>query len=221
MSNDQQRGDKTLYDTTERIIENNQVHLRGKMVTGFSFSHELLGEGFYTAQVTVDRLSEVTDTIPIMVSERLIDVTQDYIGKYVEIRGQFRSYNQYNEEHNRLILHVFATKMEILEEEDYPINKIYLDGYICKPTVYRKTPLGREISDVLLAVNRSYHKSDYIPCICWGRNARYASSLEVGSHLQMEGRIQRREYVQRISETETERRIAYEVSVGSMNLLEE
>ena len=210
-----------MYDTTERIIENNQVHLRGKMVTGFSFSHELLGEGFYTAQVTVDRLSEVTDTIPIMVSERLIDVTQDSIGKYVEIRGQFRSYNQYNEEHNRLILHVFATKMEILEEEDYPINKIYLDGYICKPTVYRKTPLGREISDVLLAVNRSYHKSDYIPCICWGRNARYASSLEVSSHLQMEGRIQRREYSKRISETETESRTAYEVSVGSMKLLEE
>lgn len=210
-----------MYDTTERIIENNQVHLRGKMVTGFSFSHELLGEGFYTAQVTVDRLSEVTDTIPIMVSEWLIDVTQDYIGKYVEIRGQFRSYNQYNEEHNRLILHVFATKMEILEEEDYPINKIYLDGYICKPTVYRKTPLGREISDVLLAVNRSYHKSDYIPCICWGRNARYASSLEVSSHLQMEGRIQRREYSKRISETETESRTAYEVSVGSMKLLEE
>lgn len=210
-----------MYDTTERIIENNQVHLRGKMVTGFSFSHELLGEGFYTAQVTVDRLSEVTDTIPIMVSERLIDVTQDYIGKYVEIRGQFRSYNQYNEEHNRLILHVFATKMEILEEEDYPINKIYLDGYICKPTVYRKTPLGREISDVLLAVNRSYHKSDYIPCICWGRNARYASSLEVSSRLQMEGRIQRREYSKRISETETESRTAYEVSVGSMKLLEE
>lgn len=210
-----------MYYTTERIIENNQVHLRGKMVTGFSFSHELLGEGFYTAQVTVDRLSEVTDTIPIMVSERLIDVTQDYIGKYVEIRGQFRSYNQYNEEHNRLILHVFATKMEILEEEDYPINKIYLDGYICKPTVYRKTPLGREISDVLLAVNRSYHKSDYIPCICWGRNARYASSLEVSSHLQMEGRIQRREYSKRISETETESRTAYEVSVGSMKLLEE
>lgn len=210
-----------MYDTTERIIENNQVHLRGKMVTGFSFSHELLGEGFYTAQVTVDRLSEVTDTIPIMVSERLIDVTQDYIGKYVEIRGQFRSYNQYNEEHNCLILHVFATKMEILEEEDYPINKIYLDGYICKPTVYRKTPLGREISDVLLAVNRSYHKSDYIPCICWGRNARYASSLEVSSHLQMEGRIQRREYSKRISETETESRTAYEVSVGSMKLLEE
>ena len=210
-----------MYDTTERIIEKNQVHLRVKMVTGFSFSHELLGEGFYTAQVTVDRLSEVTDTIPIMVSERLIDVTQDYIGKYVEIRGQFRSYNQYNEEHNRLILHVFATKMEILEEEDYPINKIYLDGYICKPTVYRKTPLGREISDVLLAVNRSYHKSDYIPCICWGRNARYASSLEVSSHLQMEGRIQRREYSKRISETETESRTAYEVSVGSMKLLEE
>ena len=210
-----------MYDTTERIIENNQVHLRGKMVTGFSFSHELLGEGFYTAQVTVDRLSEVTDTIPIMVSERLIDVTQDYIGKYVEIRGQFLSYNQYNKEHNRLILHVFATKMEILEEEDYPINKIYLDGYICKPTVYRKTPLGREISDVLLAVNRSYHKSDYIPCICWGRNARYASSLEVSSHLQMEGRIQRREYSKRISETETESRTAYEVSVGSMKLLEE
>lgn len=210
-----------MYDTTERIIESNQVLLRGKMVTGFSFNHELLGEGFYTAEIAVDRLSKMTDTIPIMVSERLIDVTQDYIGKYVEIRGQFRSYNQYNEEHNRLILHVFATKMEILEEEDYPINKIYLDGYICKPTVYRKTPLGREISDVLLAVNRSYHKSDYIPCICWGRNARYASSLEVSSHLQMEGRIQRREYSKRISETETESRTAYEVSVGSMKLLEE
>lgn len=152
-----------MYDTTEHIIENNQVHLRGKMVTGFSFSHELLGEGFYTAQVTVDRLSEMTDTIPILVSERLIDVTQDYIGKYVEIRGQFRSYNQYNEKHNRLILHVFATKMEILEEEDYPINEIYLDGYICKPTVFRKTPLDREIADVLLAVNRPYKKSIISP----------------------------------------------------------
>ena len=209
-----------MYDTTERIIENNQVHLRGKMVTGFSFSHELLGEGFYTAQVTVDRLSEMTDTIPIMVSERLIDVTQDYIGKYVELRGQFRSYNQYNEEHNRLILHVFATKMEILEEEDYPINEIYLDGHICKPTVYRKTPLGREIADVLLAVNRPYRKSDYIPCLCWGRNARYASAFEVGGHVLIWGRIQSREYMKRISENETEKRIAYEVSVSKLEYVE-
>ena len=220
MSNNQQRGDKTLYDTTERIIENNQVHLRGKMVTGFSFSHELLGEGFYTAQVTVDRLSEMTDTIPILVSERLIDVTQDYIGKYVEIRGQFRSYNQYNEEHNRLILHVFATKMEILEEEDYPINEIYLDGYICKPTVFRKTPLGREIADVLLAVNRPYRKSDYIPCLCWGRNARFASGFEVGGHTQIWGRIQSREYMKKLSEEESEKRIAYEISVSKLEYLE-
>lgn len=203
---------------TDKIIENNQVIIMGKVVGDFTFSHEIFGEGFYMLDVEVARLSDSCDIIPLMISERLIDVEEDYKGAYVCVSGQFRSYNRHEEKHNRLVLSAFARELKFLEEEDSlaPVNQIFLDGYICKPPVYRKTPLGREIADLLLAVNRPYGKSDYIPCICWGRNARYASAFEVGGHVLIWGRIQSREYMKRIGENETQKRIAYEVSVSKL-----
>ena len=166
----------------DKIIENNQVSIMGKVASGFTFSHQVYGEGFYLVDVLVKRLSDSEDRIPLMVSERLVDVTQDYEGEYIMVQGQFRSYNRHEEKKNRLVLSVFVRELSFVEEADDTIktNQIFLDGYICKPPVYRKTPLGREIADLLLAVNRPYGKSDYIPCICWGRNARYASAFEVG-----------------------------------------
>ena len=203
---------------SDKIIENNQVTIMGKVATEFSFSHEVFGEGFYMVEVEVKRLSNSEDRIPRMISERLIDVTQDYTGEYIMVHGQFRSYNRHEEQKNRLVLSVFVREISFMEEEPdgTKTNSIWLDGYICKEPIYRKTPLGREIADLLLAVNRPYGKSDYIPCICWGRNARYASGFEVGEHVQLLGRIQSREYVKRISDTETEKRIAYEVSVSKL-----
>ena len=203
---------------SDKIIENNQVTIMGKVATEFSFSHEVFGEGFYMVEVEVKRLSNSEDRIPLMISERLIDVTLDYTGEYIMVHGQFRSYNRHEEQKNRLVLSVFVREISFMEEEPdgTKTNSIWLDGYICKEPIYRKTPLGREIADLLLAVNRPYGKSDYIPCICWGRNARYASGFEVGEHVQLLGRIQSREYVKRISDTETEKRIAYEVSVSKL-----
>lgn len=208
---------------SDKIIENNQVTIMGQVATGFSFSHEVFGEGFYMVEVNVKRLSNSCDTIPLMISERLIDVTQDYTGEFIAAQGQFRSYNRHEEQKNRLILSVFVREVSFVEEEPdgSKTNSILLDGYICKEPIYRKTPLGREIADLLLAVNRPYGKSDYIPCICWGRNARYASTFEVGEHVQVLGRIQSREYVKKLSETDTERRIAYEVSVSKLECMEE
>lgn len=173
-------------------------------------------------ELLVKRLSDSEDRIPVMVSERLLDITQDYVGEYIEIQGQFRSYNRHEEKHNRLVLSVFARELRFIEEDEefLPTNQIFLDGFICKPPVYRKTPLGREIADVLLAVNRPYGKSDYIPCICWGRNARYASAFMVGGHVLLWGRIQSREYMKRISETESEKRVAYEVSVSKLEYID-
>lgn len=208
---------------SDKIIENNQVTIMGQVATEFVFSHEVFGEGFYMVEVLVKRLSNSDDRIPLMISERLIDVTQDYTGEYIVAHGQFRSYNRHEEQKNRLVLSVFVREVEFVEEEPdgSKTNSILLDGYICKEPIYRKTPLGREIADLLLAVNRPYGKSDYIPCICWGRNARYASGFEVGEHVQVLGRIQSREYIKKLSETETEKRIAYEVSVSKLECLEE
>lgn len=208
---------------SDKIIENNQVTIMGQVATGFAFSHEVFGEGFYIVEVLVRRLSNSCDRIPLMISERLIDVTEDYTGEYIVVNGQFRSYNRHEEQKNRLVLSVFVREVAFVDEESdgSKTNSILLDGYICKEPIYRKTPLGREIADLLLAVNRPYGKSDYIPCICWGRNARYASGFEVGEHVQVLGRIQSREYVKKISETETEKRIAYEVSVSKLECMEE
>lgn len=206
----------------DKIIENNQVSIMGQIVSQFTFSHQVFGEGFYLVDIMVKRLSDSEDIIPVMVSERLIDVTQDYEGEYLMVSGQFRSYNRHEEKKNRLVLSVFAREISFVEEEDDSVksNQIYLDGYICKPPVYRKTPLGREIADLLIAVNRPYGKSDYIPCICWGRNARYASAFVVGGHVLIWGRIQSREYMKRVSDTEMEKRVAYEVSVSKLEYLE-
>ena len=203
---------------TDKVIENNQVVIMGEIVSDFSFSHEIFGEGFYMVEVKVERLSDSSDIIPLMVSERLIDVKADYRGQLIMVTGQFRSYNRHEERRNRLVLSVFAREITFIDEmeESSKTNQIFLDGYICKEPIYRKTPLGREIADLLLAVNRPYGKSDYIPCICWGRNARYASAFEVGGHVLIWGRIQSREYMKRIGENETEKRTAYEVSVSKL-----
>ena len=202
----------------DKIIENNQVSIIGKVASSFAFSHQVFGEGFYLVDVLVKRLSDSEDRIPLMVSERLVDVSQDYEGEYIMVQGQFRSYNRHEEKKNRLVLSVFVRELSFVEEADDSIktNQIFLDGYICKAPVYRKTPLGREIADLLLAVNRPYGKSDYIPCICWGRNARYASAFEVGGHVLLWGRIQSREYIKKLGENETEKRTAYEVSVSKL-----
>ena len=210
----------------DKVIENNRVCIIGEIVSEFTFSHEVFGEGFYIANVSVNRLSDMVDVIPLMISERLIDVTKDYRGMKIEVAGQFRSYNRHEGTKNKLVLSIFVRELIFLEEDEMPeeqskSNQIFLDGYVCKPPIYRKTPLGREIADVLVAVNRPYGKSDYIPCIAWGRNARFAGGLEVGSHLQVCGRVQSREYTKKIGEDEVERRVAYEVSVSKIDIVED
>lgn len=207
---------------SEKVMENNRVTVIGTIVSDFTFSHAVFGEGFYLVDLSVNRLSEQADVIPLMVSERLMDVTRDYRGCTIEADGQFRSYNRHEGVKNRLVLSVFVREVQFLEEfTDYTkTNQIFLDGYICKLPVYRKTPLGREIADLLLAVNRPYGKSDYIPCIAWGRNARYASGFEVGTRVQVWGRVQSREYTKKLNETQCEKRVAYEVSISKLEVAE-
>lgn len=211
----------------EARIENNKVTLRGEIVSNFELNHEVLGRGFYTAMFASERLSEVKDIIPIMVSEQLVDIKVDWTGRFVRVSGEFRSCNKHEGDRNHLVLSVFVREFEEMEfEHEEPgssndENDIFLDGYICKPPTYRKTPLGREIADILLAVNRPYGKTDYIPCIAWGRNARIASGLEVGTRLQIDGRIQSREYRKRISDGEYETRTAYEVSISKLTVAKE
>ena len=203
---------------SEKVMENNRVSVIGTIVSDFTFSHAVFGEGFYLLDLSVNRLSEQADIIPLMISERLIDVTKDYKGCTIEAIGQFRSYNRHEGAKNRLVLSVFVREVRFMEEfTDYTkTNQIFLDGYICKEPVYRKTPLGREIADLLVAVNSCYGKSDYISCIAWARNARYASGFAVGTRILIWGRVQSREYTKRLNETECEKRVAYEVSVSKL-----
>ncbi|MBE5947733.1 MAG: single-stranded DNA-binding protein [Lachnospiraceae bacterium] len=203
---------------TDKVIENNRVSIIGEVVSDFEFSHEVFGEGFYVLEVAVSRLSNQYDRIPLMVSERLVDVTRDYRGELVEVSGQFRSYNRHEGTKNRLVLSIFVRDWNIVDDDSEfgKTNQIYLEGFICKAPIYRKTPLGREIADLLVAVNRPYGKSDYIPCIAWGRNARFASGFEVGGKIKIWGRVQSREYLKKIDENEGEKRIAYEVSVSKL-----
>lgn len=201
-------------------LENNQVTITGEIASEFSYSHELYGEKFYMVDVRVKRLSDSYDIIPMMISDRLLDTSHTCIGLNVKVTGQFRSYNKHEERKARLILTVFVSDIEFLNElnEADHVNEIYLDGYICKEPIYRKTPFGREIADVLLAVNRPYGKSDYIPCICWGRNARYASNFKPGEHYAIWGRIQSREYTKKLEDGSAETRVAYEVSISKMEV---
>ncbi len=209
----------------KETLENNKATISGEIVSDFAFSHEVFGEGFYTTHLSAKRISGVVDVIPIMVSERLVDVKADWKGRQVEIEGPFRSYNKHDDGGNHLILSVFARKFDefsqgVADMSD-DVNEIFFDGYICKEPKYRETPFGREITDILVAVNRPYKKSDYIPCIVWGRNARFAGHFEVGTRVAIEGRIQSRKYLKKISDTEAEKRVAYEVSVGKIEILKE
>lgn len=205
------------------IIENNMVTISGKVISDVEFSHEVYGEGFYYFMLEVPRLSDSNDIIPVTVSERLIAKEKLCVGKIVEVEGQFRSYNSFNNEGNRLILTVFARDISFLED-DKKIknpNQIYLNGFICKKPVFRVTPFGREITDILLAVNRPYNKSDYIPCIAWGRNARYSENLAVGTNIKIWGRIQSREYQKRLESGEVITKTAFEVSISKMEVCTE
>ena len=201
-------------------VENNQVIIDGEISGELVFSHEVYGEKFYLADVLVRRLSGVCDAIPVMISDRLIDVNQNYDGQCISVSGQFRSYNRRDADKTRLTLSAFAQELQIVEKLMDDMNQIFLDGYICREPIYRKTPLGREIADILIAVNRSYGKSDYIPCVAWGRNARYASGFEVGSHVQICGRIQSRKYVKKLDDDRAEERTAYEVSVSKLEVVD-
>lgn len=210
----------------ESEIMNNVVELQGVVSSGFTKSHEIFGEGFYMFDLTVKRLSDAEDVIPIMVSDRLIDVNSDFINQVFLVRGQFRSYNKHEEMKNKLILSVFAREIEAVgvndEENSYTaINQITLEGYVCKEPIYRKTPLGREICDHLIAVNRPYGKSDYIPCICWGRNAKFASNQQIGAKLCIIGRVQSRSYIKNLEGGKSEERTAYEVSVSKIEVIED
>jgi primosomal replication protein N len=199
--------------------------LVGKIVSEQKYSHEIYGEKFYSFNLEVIRLSSNTDIIPITVSERLLTDVELTIGKNVEVEGQFRSYNNYENEKNRLILTVFAKEIKELEEseemgKDVVTNEVILVGYVCKKPIYRTTPFGREIADMLLAVNRAYNKSDYIPCIAWGRNARFCQNIEVGTEVKVVGRVQSRTYEKKHEDGTVETRVAYEVSIASMEITE-
>ena len=212
-------------------LENNYLTLVGKVTGEKRFSHEIYGERFYIFDLSVARLSGNADVIPVTVSERLITDNMLEEGKKLMIKGQFRSYNSYENEKNRLILTVFAKDVvEVVEQEDEEnemvskdtvTNEVVLIGFICKKPIYRQTPFGREIADLLLAVNRAYNKSDYIPTIAWGRNARFCQNVEVGTQVKIVGRVQSRQYEKKFEDGTSEIRVAYEVSVGSLEVIQE
>lgn len=200
--------------------KNNKVYIFGEIVSEATFSHEVYGEGFYEFFVKVMRLSGQADILPVTVSERLIEGSDLKVGKTISAVGQFRSYNKLEGGRSRLMLTVFVRELVDAAEGRNP-NGIVLSGYICKPPVYRTTPFNREIADMLLAVNRAYNKSDYIPCIAWGRNARFVQNLKVGDRVALSGRIQSREYQKRLSETDVVTMTAYEVSISKLAAFDE
>ena len=196
---------------------NNNVLIKGKIAKLPVYSHTVMGEGFFEMSVEVKRLSNETDLLPVTISERLIEGFG--LGDEIGISGQFRSYNKLEGEKSKLMLTIFVKEL-INPDEISAVNQIYMIGYICKEPIYRTTPFGREICDVLVAVNRAYNKSDYLPCIAWGRNARFVKDLGVGEKLELQGRIQSRKYQKKISETESETRVAYEISLSSVVIAE-
>ena len=213
-------------------LENNYLTLVGKVTGEKKFSHEIYGEKFYSFNLSIPRLSGNADIIPITISERLITDEMLEEGKKLLIKGQFRSYNSYENEKNKLILTVFAKDVEELKEveeqeesdivrKDETTNEVVLIGFVCKKPIYRQTPFGREIADLLLAVNRAYNKSDYIPTIAWGRNARFCQDLEVGTQVKIVGRVQSRTYEKKFEDGTSEQRVAYEISVGSLEVVDE
>lgn len=199
---------------------NNEVELCGTVDSELSFSHEVYGEGFYQFFLSVPRLSDISDRINITISERLLQDVSINMGETVCVCGQFRSYNNYSDNGNRLILTVFARDIELnpADAATRNPNHIFLNGFLCKKPVYRTTPFGREITDILVAVNRAYNKSDYIPCIAWGRNARFSSTLDIGENIKIRGRIQSREYQKKIDDDNVITKTAYEISISKMEV---
>jgi primosomal replication protein N len=204
---------------TEYTPDNNWVYVSGKVDSTIEFSHETYGEGFYSFFLSVPRLSENIDRLPVTVSERLIGELDLNIGADIVITGQFRSYNKLIDGSNRLVLTVFAREIANQIEEVKNPNQIYLNGFVCKAPIYRTTPFKREIADLLLAVNRAYSKSDYIPAIAWGRNARFCRNLRVGNNMKVWGRIQSREYQKRYPDGTVDDKVAYEVSISKLEVI--
>lgn len=201
-------------------IDNNKATVIGSVEDELVFNHEIYGEKFYMFTLSIPRLSEINDHIKVMISERLLEEIDIKVGGMFEISGQFRSYNNYNAAENKLLLTLFAKDIEVFDEEKHKNpNSIYLNGFVCKPPVYRTTPFGREITDMLIAVNRTYNKSDYIPVIAWGRNARYCKNLVVGDNIKIWGRMQSRNYQKHLSDDEVVTRTAYEVSVSKLEVV--
>ncbi|EPZ53800.1 OB-fold nucleic acid binding domain protein [[Clostridium] sordellii ATCC 9714] len=196
--------------------DTNIVNLRGELGEELAFSHEIFGEKFYSAKIKIHRLSDTYDILPITISERLLQEIDLNKNNLVDVVGQLRSYNKNIDNRNKLVLTVFARELNLVKEEAKDPNSIFLDGYICKDPIYRKTPLGREITDLLVAINRPYNKSDYIPSIVWGRNAKFAKNLEVGDRIQMWGRVQSRDYEKKLEDGTIEKRVAYEVSISKI-----
>lgn len=202
--------------TMENLMLNNKIYLEGDVVSPLQFSHQMYGEGFYNFEIKVPRLSDTKDILLVTVSERLTGNMEIKTGASVVVEGQLRSYNKFVDGANRLILTVFARNIDYCMEKSKNPNQIFLDGYICKLPIYRTTPFGREISDMLLAVNRAYNKSDYIPTIAWGRNSRFCQTLQIGDNIRVWGRLQSREYQKKISENDVIKKTAYEVSISKM-----
>lgn len=201
--------------------DTNIVNLRGELEEELTFSHEIFGEKFYSTKIKIHRLSDTYDILPITISERLLQEINLNENNLIDVVGQLRSYNKNIDSKNKLVLTVFAREIKAVEEDTKDPNSIFLDGYICKNPIYRKTPLGREITDLLVAINRPYNKSDYIPSIVWGRNAKFAKNLKVGDRIQMWGRVQSRDYEKKLDNGEVEKRVAYEVSISKIKRLDE
>lgn len=205
------------YETTTNVVT-----MTGTLFEDAAYAYTSYDEKFYTATLQVKRAgSDNSDYLPITVSEKLIDVTALTAGTTVTITGQFRSFNKIDEETQRrhLILSVFCRDIVIADDDAVHVNSITFSGYICKEPKFRKTPKGREITDLLVAVNRSYGRTDYIPCIAWGRNAKFASGMEVGTHLDLAGRIQSREYSKKVDEDTYVKKTVYEVSLGTVSIV--
>lgn len=196
-------------------MSNNKLQLTGTVTEKPVYSHEVYGEGFYETKLCVPRLSGQEDVIPVTISDRFLAQYNIKVGDKISIAGQFRSYNKQEGEKSKLLLTAFVREVLPCRDDVNP-NVVEITGYICKAPVYRTTPFKREICDVLLAVNRAYNKSDYIPCIMWGRNARYIKDMPIGEKLWITGRVQSRIYTKCISENVSEERVAYEVSVAKI-----
>ena len=194
-------------------MENNWLRLTGTILTEPEFSHKSYGESFYRFTLGAARKSGCIDELQVLISKRLLGKDLPAKGGKASLWGQIRTYNEPAQGRSRLHITAFAREFQILAGDTEDQNQVFLSGFLCKPPIYRRSPMGREICDLLLAVNRMYGKSDYIPCIAWGRNAAYTAGLSVGSPLQAEGRIQSRTYIKKQESGLSEEKTAYEVSI--------